>query len=146
VAAYNFGMTTNNPSQPPGGDEAYRDKLTPQQFHICRQKGTERAFTGEYWNTKTPGLYVCRCCGQELYDSGTKFDSGSGWPSFYAAVKKDAVATEEDTSHGMVRTEAMCSRCGAHLGHIFDDGPRPTGMRHCINSASIKLIPREGDQ
>ena len=120
-------------------DEQWRDKLTPEQFSICRLKGTERAFTGRYWDTKTPGTYRCACCGEALFDSGTKYDSGSGWPSFYAPVAEQALKTETDTSHGMVRTEVLCARCGGHLGHLFDDGPTTTGLRYCINSAALKL-------
>ena len=120
-------------------DAEWRAELSPEQYHILREKGTERAFTGEYYKTKTPGMYLCAGCGQELFSSETKYDSGSGWPSFYEPVKKDIVEEHADVSHGMRRVEVTCSRCGAHLGHVFPDGPRPTGMRYCINSASLKL-------
>ena len=121
-------------------EKQWRQELTSEQFEITRQKGTEPAFSGAFWNTKTEGVYVCVCCGQPLYSSIAKYDSGSGWPSFWEPVNRKAVETNTDTSAGMVRTEAMCSCCGAHLGHIFSDGPRPTSQRHCINSASLQLI------
>lgn len=122
------------------------EKLTPEQYHICREKGTERAFTGKYWDCKEDGIYSCVCCGQPLFDSRTKYDSGSGWPSFWQPLVEQAITEHRDSSHGMIRTEVVCSRCDAHLGHVFPDGPQPTGLRYCINSASLDLVARqEGD-
>ncbi|MFO1129567.1 MAG: peptide-methionine (R)-S-oxide reductase MsrB [Rhodospirillales bacterium] len=119
----------------------WRAELTAEQYDVCRNKGTERAFTGAYWNTKTPGTYLCAACGQELFSSQTKYDSGTGWPSFWQPVDAGNVGTETDRSLFMTRTEVHCSRCGSHLGHVFPDGPNPTGERYCINSVSLKLRP-----
>jgi len=121
----------------------WRETLTPEQYSICRGAGTERAFTGKYWNTKTAGIYHCAACDAPLFSSETKYDSGSGWPSFYAPISEDAVIEKTDRSHGMVRTESLCARCDSHLGHVFPDGPQPTGLRYCMNSASLLLKPTQ---
>lgn len=124
-------------------EDEWRQELSPEQYRVLRQKGTERPFSGEYWNSKAPGLYKCAACGEEVFRSDSKFDSGCGWPSFSAPSGSDKIAETSDRTHGMVRTEVTCARCGSHLGHIFDDGPAPTGQRYCINSISLK---HESDQ
>lgn len=122
----------------------WREELSPEEYHVLREKGTEPAFTGIYWDAKDEGVYRCRACGQELFASDTKYDSGTGWPSFYQPLDENAIETAEDRSFFMRRTEVLCSRCGSHLGHVFDDGPQPTGLRYCINSCSLTLDKAEG--
>jgi peptide-methionine (R)-S-oxide reductase len=122
-------------------DQEWREQLSPEQYHVARQAGTEPAFTGKYWKTKDAGTYNCVCCGAPLFDAETKFDSGTGWPSFYKPVDPAAVVEHEDSNYGMRRVEARCAKCDAHLGHVFPDGPRPTGLRYCMNSASLDLKP-----
>jgi peptide-methionine (R)-S-oxide reductase len=134
-------METNTKPKITKTDEDWRARLTPEQYHVTREAGTERAFTGKYWKTKAPGTYHCVGCGAPLFTSETKYDSGSGWPSFYAPIDPKNIEELEDSSYGMKRVEARCAHCGAHLGHVFEDGPKPTGLRYCMNSASLDHKP-----
>lgn len=124
-------------------EQEWRDQLSELEYAICREKGTERAFTGKYWDCTDDGIYQCVACGEPLFDSNTKFDAGCGWPSYYQPINEEIIEEKIDTSHGMLRTEVLCQSCGSHLGHVFPDGPKPTGLRYCINSAATQLVKRD---
>jgi len=132
-------MAETTPTDPAAREAELRDRLTPEQYQVTQEAGTERAFTGEYWDCHDDGIYRCIVCNEPLYSSDTKFESGTGWPSFWQPIDDDAVETQTDARHGMVRSEVVCRNCGAHLGHVFPDGPQPTGARYCMNSASLRL-------
>jgi peptide-methionine (R)-S-oxide reductase len=136
-----LGMKTSSKTEPEvrKSEQEWRKELTPEQYHVLREKGTERAFTGETWNAHDPGTYICAGCGNPLFSSDTKFESGTGWPSFWKPLSEKSVSTEDDSSFLMRRTEVLCQKCGGHLGHVFDDGPEPTGQRYCMNSCAMKL-------
>lgn len=136
-------MNSDKQDQAVKSDKEWKEILTPEQYHVLREKGTERAFTGRYWNSKEAGTYVCAACGQALFRSKAKFDSGTGWPSYCQPISEESIRTAEDRSLFLRRTEVLCSRCGGHLGHVFEDGPPPSGLRYCINSASLKLVSEE---